>query len=139
MDLLARKEALSHQIEMMEEGIAFTDLQELCFCLIGNSQNTSLGALDLLAQKSQQETHLNCASLTSPSFSANFAQQSSGELPMNEGRNFFVWLVFMAVIFVTLAVLETLLEVPDISQINPLKILIITLPDQIRTITSQTS
>ena len=34
---------------------------------------------------------------------------------MNDGRNFFVWLVFMAVIFVTLAVLETLLEVPDIS------------------------
>ena len=47
MDLLARKEALSHQIEMMEEGIAFTDLQELCFCFIGSAQNTSLGALDL--------------------------------------------------------------------------------------------
>ena len=29
---------------------------------------------------------------------------------MNEGRNFFVWLMFMVAIFVTLAVLETLLE-----------------------------
>ena len=34
---------------------------------------------------------------------------------MNEGRNFFVWLIFMVAIFVTLAVLETLLEVPDIA------------------------
>ena len=31
MDLLARKEALSHQIEMMEEGIAYTGLHDLCF------------------------------------------------------------------------------------------------------------
>ena len=50
-----------------------------------------------------------------PSFSVALAQQSQGELPMNEGRNFFVWLVFMVAIFVTLAVLETLLEVPDIT------------------------
>ena len=34
---------------------------------------------------------------------------------MNEGRHFFVWLIFMVAIFVTLAVLETLLEVPDIT------------------------
>ncbi|MAC43668.1 MAG: hypothetical protein CL913_06880 [Deltaproteobacteria bacterium] len=53
MDLLARKEALSHQIEVMEDGITYTDLHELCFCFIGSVQNTSLGALDLLAQKSQ--------------------------------------------------------------------------------------
>ena len=31
MDLLARKEALSHQIEMMEEGIAYTGSHELYF------------------------------------------------------------------------------------------------------------
>ena len=34
---------------------------------------------------------------------------------MNEGRNFFVWLIFLVAIFGTLAVLETLLEVPDIT------------------------
>ena len=33
---------------------------------------------------------------------------------MNDARNFLIWLVFMAVIFVLLAVLETILEVPDI-------------------------
>ncbi len=34
---------------------------------------------------------------------------------MNDARNFFVWLIFMAIIYVVLAVLETALEVPDIS------------------------
>ncbi len=33
---------------------------------------------------------------------------------MNDARNFLIWLVFMAVIFVLLTVLETILEVPDI-------------------------
>tara|TARA_B100001094_G_C18085047_1_gene747294 strand:- start:723 stop:824 length:102 start_codon:yes stop_codon:yes gene_type:complete len=33
---------------------------------------------------------------------------------MNDARNFLIWLVFMVVIFVLLAVLETILEVPDI-------------------------
>jgi hypothetical protein len=33
---------------------------------------------------------------------------------MNDARNFFVWLIFMMIIYVVLAVLETLLEVPDI-------------------------
>jgi len=50
MDLLARKEALSYQIEMIEEGIAFTGLRELCFRFIGSAQNTSLGELEPLGQ-----------------------------------------------------------------------------------------
>ncbi len=33
---------------------------------------------------------------------------------MNDAKNFLIWLVFMAVIFVLLTVLETILEVPDI-------------------------
>ena len=52
MDLLARKEALSHQIEMMEEGIAYTGLHELCFRFIGSAQNTFLGQLEPLGQSS---------------------------------------------------------------------------------------
>jgi hypothetical protein len=52
MDLLARKEALSHQIEMMEEGIAYTGSHELCFRFIGSAQNTSLGELEPLGQSS---------------------------------------------------------------------------------------
>ena len=52
MELLARKEALSHQIEMIEEGIAFTGLRELCFRFIGSAQNTSLGELEPLGQSS---------------------------------------------------------------------------------------
>ena len=37
---------------------------------------------------------------------------------MNDARNFFVWLIFMAIIYVVLAVLETALEVPDIGWVN---------------------
>ena len=37
MDLLARKEALSHQIEMTEEGLAFIGLHELYFCFVGRT------------------------------------------------------------------------------------------------------
>lgn len=33
---------------------------------------------------------------------------------MNDARNFLIWLVCMLIIFVLLAVLETILEVPDI-------------------------
>ena len=33
---------------------------------------------------------------------------------MNDGRNMFIWLLAMAIIFVLLAVLETVLHVPDI-------------------------
>jgi hypothetical protein len=33
---------------------------------------------------------------------------------MNDGRNFFIWLIFMVAIFIILGVLETALEVPDI-------------------------
>ena len=33
---------------------------------------------------------------------------------MNDGRNFFIWLIFMVAIFIILVVLETALEVPDI-------------------------
>ena len=33
---------------------------------------------------------------------------------MNEGRNFFIWLIFMVLIFIALGLLETFLEVPDI-------------------------
>ena len=42
MDLPASKEALSHQIEMMEEGIVYTGLCELYFRFIGITQNISL-------------------------------------------------------------------------------------------------
>ena len=52
MDLLARTEALSHQIEMIEEGIAFTGLRELCFRFIGIAQNTFLGQLEPLGRSS---------------------------------------------------------------------------------------
>ena len=33
---------------------------------------------------------------------------------MNDGRNMFIWLLAMVIIFVLLAVLETVLHVPDI-------------------------
>ena len=33
---------------------------------------------------------------------------------MNDGKNFFIWLIFMVAIFIILGVLETALEVPDI-------------------------
>jgi hypothetical protein len=33
---------------------------------------------------------------------------------MNDGRNMFIWLLAMAMIFVLIAVLETVLHVPDI-------------------------
>ena len=33
---------------------------------------------------------------------------------MNDGRNMFIWLLAMAIIFVLLAVLETVLHVPEI-------------------------
>jgi len=33
---------------------------------------------------------------------------------MNDGRNFFVWLIFMVLIFVALGLLETFLEVPEL-------------------------
>jgi len=59
MDLLARTEALSHQIEMIEEGIAFAGLRELCFRFIGIAQNTFLGQLGPLGLG----VHLNGASL----------------------------------------------------------------------------
>ena len=36
------------------------------------------------------------------------------ESEMNDGRNFFIWLIFMVAIFIILGVLETALEVPDI-------------------------
>ena len=36
------------------------------------------------------------------------------ESAMNDGRNFFIWLIFMVAIFIILGVLETALEVPDI-------------------------
>jgi len=52
MDLLARKEALLHQIEMMEEGIAFTGLCELYFRFIGITQNIFLRELEPLGQSS---------------------------------------------------------------------------------------
>ena len=52
MDLLARTEALSHQIEMIEEGIAFAGLHDLCFRFIGSAQNTSLGELEPLGRSS---------------------------------------------------------------------------------------
>ena len=35
---------------------------------------------------------------------------------MNDGRNFFIWLIFMVAIFIILGVLETALEVPDIGE-----------------------
>ena len=52
MDLLARKEALSHQIEMTEEGLAFIGLHELYFCFVGRTANISLGELEPLGQSS---------------------------------------------------------------------------------------
>ena len=52
MDLPARKEALSHQIEMMEEGIAYTGLHELYFRFVGRTGNISLGELEPLGQSS---------------------------------------------------------------------------------------
>ena len=33
---------------------------------------------------------------------------------MNDGRNMFIWLLVMAMIFILIAVLETVLHVPDI-------------------------
>ncbi len=39
---------------------------------------------------------------------------SFGDPYMNEGRNFFIWLIFMVLIFIALGLLETFLEVPDI-------------------------
>ena len=33
---------------------------------------------------------------------------------MNDGRNLFVWVIIMIVLFVILGILETALEVPDI-------------------------
>jgi len=33
---------------------------------------------------------------------------------MNDGRNFFIWLIFMVALLIILGVLETALEVPDI-------------------------
>ena len=36
------------------------------------------------------------------------------ESAMNDGRNIFIWLIFMVAIFIILGVLETALEVPDI-------------------------
>ncbi|MEK9701255.1 MAG: hypothetical protein VW829_04500 [Deltaproteobacteria bacterium] len=33
---------------------------------------------------------------------------------MKDGRNFFIWLIFMALIFVALGLLETFLEVPEL-------------------------
>ena len=33
---------------------------------------------------------------------------------MNDGRNFFLWLIFMVLIFIALGLLETFLEVPGI-------------------------
>ena len=33
---------------------------------------------------------------------------------MNDGRNMFIWLLAMAIIFILIAVLETVLHVPDI-------------------------
>jgi len=32
---------------------------------------------------------------------------------MNDGKNMFIWLLAMAIIFIVLAVLETVLAVPD--------------------------
>ena len=52
MDLLARKEALSHQIEMTEEGLTFIGLHELYFRFVGRTGNISLGELDPLGQSS---------------------------------------------------------------------------------------
>jgi len=52
MDLLARKEALSHQIEMTEEWIAFIDLHELYFRFVGRTGNISLGGPEPLGQSS---------------------------------------------------------------------------------------
>jgi hypothetical protein len=40
-------------------------------------------------------------------------KNSERAFTMNDARNFFVWLIFMAIIYVVLAVLETALEVPD--------------------------
>jgi hypothetical protein len=39
---------------------------------------------------------------------------SFGDPNMNDGRNFFLWLIFMVLIFIALGLLETFLEVPDI-------------------------
>ncbi len=33
---------------------------------------------------------------------------------MNDGRNLFVWVIIMIVLFIILGILETALEVPDI-------------------------
>ncbi len=33
---------------------------------------------------------------------------------MNDGRNLFVWVIIMVVLFIILGILETALEVPDI-------------------------
>ncbi|MAA69213.1 MAG: hypothetical protein CL915_10735 [Deltaproteobacteria bacterium] len=52
MDLLARTEASSHPIELIEEGIAFTGLRELYFRFIGSTQNTPLGELEPLGRSS---------------------------------------------------------------------------------------
>lgn len=33
---------------------------------------------------------------------------------MNDGRNLFIWVIIMIVLFIILGILETALEVPDI-------------------------
>lgn len=40
--------------------------------------------------------------------------QEQESVIMNDGKNFFIWLIFMVAIFIILGVLETALEVPDI-------------------------
>ena len=45
----------------------------------------------------------------------NFLLNSTKEQhTMNDGRNMFIWLLVMAMIFILIAVLETVLHVPDI-------------------------
>ena len=51
-------------------------------------------------------------------FQIIFSEKLERVLAMNDARNFFVWLIFMAIIYVVLAVLETALEVPDIGWVN---------------------
>jgi len=43
---------------------------------------------------------------------------------MNDGRNFFVWLIFMVLIFVALGLLETFLEVPELGYLFEQKFVI---------------
>ena len=46
-------------------------------------------------------------------FEITFFKNPERAFTVNDARNFFVWLIFMAIIYVVLAVLETALEVPD--------------------------